>query len=97
MGEPIRRLQPGDRIRLLNYLDQSIPGKYGSQHKGREKLLFNRRKGFAGLIDLNIMVDYLLYPRGLKAIPIGPSDDLKIIQIGKGRRVSEFSFKVAKQ
>ena len=97
MGEEISGLKQGDRIRLINRMDDSVPIRYSIERRGRVKLLFKRPRGFGGLIDPDVTVDFILFPGGLKSIPIERTPDLKKILIGNGRLVSEYSFKVKKR
>ena len=96
-GKSISQLEEGDRIRLLNCVDEPLPEMYSRIKRGRPKLLFKRRRGIGGLIDPDILVDFLLFRKGLRALPVEKSQDLKIVVFGSGRLVSDYSFEVQKR
>jgi hypothetical protein len=96
MGEGIRHLESGDRVILFNCIDESFPIQYTKNMKGRTKLLFDRPQGFGGLIELKVLVQFLLYPRGLKPVSIPGAKGARIIRLGNGRLISEYTFKVSK-
>jgi|GEM_PF-2484510 len=90
----MKDLKAGDKVVIVNRVSLPMPEIAENSVKGRPKLFLHRWRGIGGLIDLNVFTNFIFWEKGMKSTPIPGGKDCKIIIIGNGDFVSEYSFKV---
>jgi len=94
-GEAVREAETGDRVLVVDRIRESIPARHTRRHRGRPKLLFERRGGLGGLIYPRDYVDFLLKGRGLHAVPARDCRGALRVDVGTDEPVSRHCFRIA--
>jgi hypothetical protein len=87
-------VRPGDKIVIVNRFSLSMTEIAVKFLKGTPKVFLHRGKGIGGLVDLAIFTNFILWEKGMRSVAMPRGKDCRIIIIGNGDFVSEYSFKV---